>query len=201
MPTSIEGFDEITDGGLLRDQTSLVIGGPGSSNTVFALHTLVNRARQWGEPGIFVAFEENARQIVTNAASFSWDLLTLEKEGKFTFFDACLPADVVQSGTFDLSAMLAGLKAKATKMGARLIVFDSIDVLLTLLHDPFSEQNEIYRIRDWLSQNDLTGIITTRIESSDPLLLNTIALCSSWRIAWSYFVIASPNESRCANSS
>lgn len=74
LPTGIEGFDEITFGGLPKDRTTLVIGGPGSGKTVFALQSLVNGANQRNEPGIFVAFEENSRQIVVNALTFGWDL-------------------------------------------------------------------------------------------------------------------------------
>lgn len=170
MSTGIEGFDEITGGGLPRNQTSLVIGGPGSGKTVFALQTLVNGARQSGEPGIFVAFEENTRQIIANTASFDWDLPALEKAGKVFFLEARLSADIVQSGQFDLAGMLAGLKAKADEMGARRIVFDSVDVLLMLLNNTIAERREIYRIRDWLSQSNLSGIITARIEGIDPLL-------------------------------
>jgi circadian clock protein KaiC len=170
MSTGIEGLDEITGGGLPRNQTSLVIGGPGSGKTVFALQTLVNGACQSGEPGIFVAFEENAHQIITNAASFGWDFPTLEKEMKIFFFEASLSADVVQSGQFDLAGLLAGLKAKAGEMGARRIVFDSVDVLLMLLNNSIIERREIYRIRDWLAQTNISGIITARIEGSDPLL-------------------------------
>ncbi|HSJ58681.1 MAG TPA: ATPase domain-containing protein, partial [Anaerolineae bacterium] len=48
MPTGIEGFDTITRGGLPRHSTTLVVGGPGSGKTVFALQTVVNGAREWG---------------------------------------------------------------------------------------------------------------------------------------------------------
>jgi predicted ATP-dependent serine protease len=44
-PTGIEGFDLITGGGLPRNRTSLILGGPGAGKTVFALQTLVNGAR------------------------------------------------------------------------------------------------------------------------------------------------------------
>src|SRR6202051_2703010 len=53
MPTGVEGFDAITGGGLPRNRTSLILGGPGGGKTVFALQTLVNGARHFGEPGIF----------------------------------------------------------------------------------------------------------------------------------------------------
>jgi circadian clock protein KaiC len=159
--TGIEGFDEITYGGLPRGRTSLVIGAPGSGKTVFALQTLVNGARQWQEPGIFVAFEENSKQIMTNAASFGWDLENLT-ENRLFFLDARMSVDTVRAGPFDLTGMLASLDAKAREMGARRIVFDSIDVLLTLMNDPLSERQEIYRLHEWLNHTGLTGIITTR---------------------------------------
>jgi KaiC/GvpD/RAD55 family RecA-like ATPase len=39
-----EGFDDLTFGGLPRGRTTLVMGGPGSGKTVFALQVLVNGA-------------------------------------------------------------------------------------------------------------------------------------------------------------
>src|SRR5947209_8146222 len=96
-PTGIEGFDEITRGGLPRSRTTLVMGGPGSGKTVFALQTLVHAGRRRSEPGIFVAFEENSRQIIANARTFGWDLPALEKDRLF-FLDARLHPDVIKTG-------------------------------------------------------------------------------------------------------
>src|SRR5258708_33202307 len=143
--TGFEGFDSITGGGLPRNRTTLLLGGPGSGKTVFALQTLVNGARQFGEPGIFVAFEENSRRILANAASFGWNLPKLEKKQLF-FFDAKTGPDVIKAGEFDLSGMLAGIKAEADARGARRIVFDAVDVLLSLLDDPLAERREIFRV-------------------------------------------------------
>jgi circadian clock protein KaiC len=135
---------------------------------VFALQTLVNGARQWGEPGVFVAFEENSRQIIANAASFGWDLPALERDELF-FLDARMALGTITAGQFDLAGMLASLGAKVDEMGARRIVFDSIEVLLLLLDDPVLERKEIYRIHDWLSGNGMTGLVTARIATADPL--------------------------------
>ncbi len=166
MPTGITEFDEITGGGLPRGRTTLVVGGPGSGKTVFALQTLVNSIRLWGEPALFVAFEEYSRQIVANAASFGWDLPALQRD-KLFFFDAHLSLETLTAGRFDLAGLLAGLEAKAAEMGARRIVFDSMDVLLAVLDDPSLERQETYRLRDWLAQSDLTGIITIRGEDRE----------------------------------
>src|SRR4026209_2520456 len=121
--TGIQGFDEITDGGLPRGRTTLVMGGPGCGKTVFALQSLVNSAHLNKESSIFVAFEESTRQIVANAATFGWDLPALAKK-KLFFLDARLSPEVVKSGEFDLIGMLNVLEAKAKEIDAKRIVFD-----------------------------------------------------------------------------
>lgn len=160
--TGIRGFDEITEGGLPSGRTTLVMGGPGCGKTVFALQSLVNGAHQSKEAGVFVAFEESTRQIIANAATFGWDLPGLVKK-KLFFLDARLSPDVVQAGEFDLSGVLTILQAKAETINAKRIVFDGIDVLLSLLDNPAAERREMYRIRDWLSRSGLTGIITQKV--------------------------------------
>ncbi len=166
MPTGIEGFDEITSGGLPRGRTTLVLGGPGCGKSVFALQTLVRGAVDTQEASVFVAFEESAKQIVTNAAVFGWDLPSLERKKLFVL-DARLSPDTVKTGEFDLIGLLRVLEAKVVELGATRIVFDGLDVLLTLLNDPTVEQREIYRIRDWLTRTGLTAIITQKVDGTD----------------------------------
>lgn len=158
-PTGIPGLDAITRGGLPRGRATLVEGGAGSGKSILALQFLVNGARRYGEPGIFVAFEEQSRRIVSNAESFGWDLPGLERDGLF-FLDAQPKPDMVQSGEVDLAGMLAVLEAKVKAMGARRVAFDAIDVVLALMDDPRSVRREIYRLHDWLADHGLTAIIT-----------------------------------------
>ena len=163
VATGIQGFDEISHGGLPQNRTSLAMGGPGTGKTVFALQALVNAARDRKQPGLFVAFEEGASEIFANAATFGWGLPALARSALF-FLDARLSPTVVQSGDFDLGGMLAILEAKKQELGAGWIVFDGVDVLLRLLQNPGAEMREIYRLRDWLADNDLTAIITAKID-------------------------------------
>ncbi len=164
--TGIAGLDEITGGGLPRGRTTLVSGGPGSGKTILALQFLVNGARHFEEPGIFVAFEETSKRIVSNAEGFGWKLAELRRK-KLFFLDAQPKPDLVQSGSFDLSGMLAVLESKAKTMRAKRIVFDALDIVLALLPDHGARRREIYRLHEWLQARGLTGMITAKSGGDD----------------------------------
>ncbi|HEY4066850.1 MAG TPA: circadian clock protein KaiC [Burkholderiaceae bacterium] len=160
-PTGIAGFDEITGGGLPRGRTTLLVGGPGSGKTIFALQFLVHGVQSEREPGIFVAFEETSDRIRANFQSFDWQLKTLSPKRLF-FLDAQPASDLVHAGAFDLEGMLAALEAQAAAMGAKRIVFDALDIVLALLPDPAAQRREVYRLHDWLLAQGLTGLITAK---------------------------------------
>jgi circadian clock protein KaiC len=165
-PTGIVGFDEITGGGLPRGRTTLLVGGPGSGKTILALQFLVHGAQHCKEPGIFVAFEETSKRILANAESFGWKLVELLRK-KLFFMDAQPRPDLIQSGNFDLSGMLAALEVQIKDMGARRIVFDALDIVLALLPDPGAKRRELYRLHEWLVARELTGIITAKADGDE----------------------------------
>ena len=159
--TGIEGFDEITNGGLPHGRTTLLVGQPGSGKTIFGLRFLVHGAQVCKEPGIFVAFEEASRRIVANAEGFGWNLPELLRK-KLYIVDAQPQPDLVQTGDFDLSGLLTALEAKAKEIGARRIVFDAIDIMLALLPDATAKRREMYRLHAWLLEREMTAIITAK---------------------------------------
>src|SRR2546427_43738 len=171
--TGIDGVDEITGGGLPRGRTTLLAGPAGSGKTVLALQTLVNGARRFDEPGIFVAFEEGFQQVVANAASFGWEIPSLvQKRGRrsprLAFVDGRLSPGAVQAGTFDLSGLLAAVEFRAKEIGAKRIVFDGIDVLLVMLNDPRVERGEMCRIHDLLERAGVAGGVSMSTAGLEP---------------------------------
>jgi circadian clock protein KaiC len=165
-PTGIPGLDELTGGGLPRGRTTLLVGGSGSGKTILALEFLVHGAQEQGEPGIFVAFEERPERIIANAETFGWNLPELQRN-KLFFLDAQPDPDLVQSGGFDLSGMLAALEAKVSELKAGRIVFDAVDIILALLPDAAAQRREIYRLHAWLLAHELTGIITLKADARE----------------------------------
>ncbi len=165
-PSGIIGFDEITDGGLPSGRTTLLVGGPGSGKTIFAMQFLTHGVKKCKEPGIFVAFEETPKRIITNLDSFGWELNSFSPD-KLFFLDAQPKPDLIQSGSFDISGMLAALEVKVKEMGAKRIVFDALDIVISLLPDEAAKKQEVYRLHAWLLAHELTGLITAKAGGDD----------------------------------
>ena len=159
--TGIAGFDELTGGGLPSGRTSLVVGGPGSGKTIFAMQFLIHGATQCNETGIFVAFEESLARLQINFAGFGWSLDSLCPD-RIAVIEAQPAPDLVQSGSFDLGGMLAVLEQSVRIIGAKRIVFDALDVMLALLPDPAAQRREVYRLHAWLIEHGLTAVITAK---------------------------------------
>jgi circadian clock protein KaiC len=168
---------------LPRGKATLVTGGPGCGKTVFGLQTVANGALLYNEPGIFVAFEENSRQIIANAAGFGWNLGEVED---LFFLDAMLHPDTIAIGEFGFSGMLELLGAKARAMKAKRIVLDSLDVLLHLLPGATEKRREMNRLHSWLVENELSATITAKLDcqGADPLFFEKTGLQRPkiWRV-------------------
>jgi circadian clock protein KaiC len=159
--TGIEGFDEISGGGLPIGRLTAIVGAAGAGKTVFAIQTMVNRLAQLGEPCIFVTFEETIPRIRGNIASFDWPPGALD-ESRFLFIDGRIQEDALVTGAFDLKGLLAGLTALQQEIGARNIVFDGIDMLLSGLHDERQERQELLRLDAWIRQSEMSAIVTVK---------------------------------------
>ena len=100
--TGIEGFDDITMGGLPRGRPTLVCGSAGCGKTLFASTFLVNSARA-GEPGVFVTFEERPSDIVDNVASLGFELDSLVEEELIAIEHIAIdPSELAEVGDYDL---------------------------------------------------------------------------------------------------
>ena len=159
-PTGIEGFDEITEGGLPRGRPSLVCGSAGCGKTLFATSFLVNGARA-GEPGLFVTFEERPPDIAANVESLGFALDQLVADGLFQFEHVAFdPTDLEEVGDYDLEGLFLRLELAVEEIGAKRIVLDTIESLFSAFENQAILRAEIRRLFDWLKEKGLTAVIT-----------------------------------------
>src|ERR1700721_1061648 len=80
-PTGIPGLDQITGGGLPLGRVTLVAGSAGAGKTLLGLNFLVAGAREYGEAGVLMTFEESADKVARNVRSLGFDLDELQRGG------------------------------------------------------------------------------------------------------------------------
>jgi circadian clock protein KaiC len=167
LPTGVLGFDQITTGGLPEGRTALLAGTSGSGKTVFALQFLVAGVRDFDQNGVLVTFEETPDDLIRNVASFGWDLQRLIQEQKIAIVDATPEpgAEVIESGPFDLSALLARIESAIRTVGARRVIMDAISALFPQFTDAIIVRRELHRIYTGLRRLGVTTLIT--IERTD----------------------------------
>jgi circadian clock protein KaiC len=160
-PTGIAGFDELTYGGLPRGRPTLVTGSAGSGKTLFGMEFLVRGAVEFGEPGVFLAFEELAEDLAVNVASLGFDLPALERDGLLAVDAFRLdPTEYVETGVYDLEGLFIRLAGAVASVGAKRVVIDTIEVLFTALPNAGIVRGELGRLFRWFKERGLTVVIT-----------------------------------------
>jgi circadian clock protein KaiC len=160
-PTGIQGLDEITGGGLPQGRPTLVCGGAGCGKTLLAMEFLVRGATEFNEPGVFMAFEEAAKDLTQNVASLGFDLKDLVARKKMVLdFVYIERSEIEESGEYDLEGLFIRLGAAIDAIGAKRVVLDTIESLFSGLPNPLILRAELRRLFRWLKDKGVTAIIT-----------------------------------------
>jgi circadian clock protein KaiC len=159
--TGIQGLDEITGGGFPRGRPTLVCGSAGAGKTLLAMEFLVRGAVDYGEPGVFMAFEETAPELTQNVRSLGFDLDDLVKEKKMAIdFVRIERSEIDETGDYDLEGLFIRLGAAIDEIGAKRVVLDTIENLFAGLQNEGILRAELRRLFRWLKDRGVTAVIT-----------------------------------------
>ena len=160
-PSGIEGLDEITGGGLPRGRPTLVCGGAGCGKTLFAMEFLVRGATQFGESGVFMAFEETAEELAANVASLGFDVKKLEAQKKLAIdYVRIERSEIEENGEYDLEGLFIRLQLAIETVGAKRVVLDTVESLFAGLPNSLVLRAELRRMFRWLKDRGMTVVIT-----------------------------------------
>lgn len=159
--TGINGFDEITGGGLPKARTTLVCGSAGCGKTLFAMEFLIHGAMQHNEPGVFIAFEETAEDLAQNVASLGYDLKQLIAKKKIAIDHVQIErSEIEESGEYDLDGLFVRLGYAIDSVKAKRVVLDTLEALFSSLPNEAILRAELRRLFRWLKDKGVTAIIT-----------------------------------------
>src|SRR3954466_4596162 len=159
--TGIEGLDQITGGGLPRGRPTLVCGSAGSGKTLMGVEFLVRGATEFGEPGVFMAFEETAEELAQNVRSLGFDLDDLiAREQLAVDYVHVERGEIEEAGEYDLTGLFIRLGLAIDTVGARRVVLDTLETLFGGLSNEAVLRAELRRLFRWLKEKQVTAVIT-----------------------------------------
>ena len=196
VPTGIPGLDRMLGGGLRPGRPYLVTGGTGSGKTLLGLKFLLEGIRR-GEEVLLVAVDEPPSEIVENVHSMGWDLSavkTLDANPGLRGIKRNMAVQEIRAMN-DLKSMrevssgeskrssdsediaIQGIQLKLRQQmydrPFRRVLVDSITSIRRFAVkssvDPQAERTEIQSLLRFLSESEVTTLITAT--PSDPGIL------------------------------
>lgn len=160
-PTGIKGLDEITGGGLPKGRPTLICGTAGCGKTLLGMEFIVRGATEFNEPGIFVCFEENEKELGQNVASLGFNVQTLIARKKILLdYVRVERSEIEETGEYDLEGLFIRIGHAIDSIGAKRVVLDTIEGLFAALPNEGILRAELRRLFNWLKQKGVTAIIT-----------------------------------------
>lgn len=159
--TGIRGLDEITEGGLPTGRPSLICGNAGCGKTILAMEFLLHGALDFGEPGVFVSFEETGDDLTDNFAALGYDLKNLNARRllsvEYIYIER---SEIEEAGDYNLDGLFIRLGQAIDAIGAKRVVLDTIEVLFGGLANTAVLRAELRRLFRWLKDKGVTAIVT-----------------------------------------
>lgn len=161
--TGIQGFDDITTGGLPKNRPTLLLGDTGCGKTIMAMEFLVNGIVMFDEPGVFMAFEEKTDELTMNVKSLGYDLNKHAAENKLYIEHIEINSDeLFETGNYNIEGLFVRIAHAIDKVKAKRVVLDSLDSLFFGL-DHRTLRAEFKRLFAWLKERKVTSIITAEM--------------------------------------
>ena len=167
--TGIKGLDEITKGGLPKGRPTLICGSAGCGKTLFVMEFLMRGAMDFGEPGVFMTFEESPDDLAKNFISLGFDLNDMMARGLIATDHVYIErSEIEETGEYDLEGLFIRLGSAIDSVGAKRVVLDTIEALFSGLSNAAIIRAELRRLFHWLKERGVTAVVTG--ESGDRML-------------------------------
>jgi KaiC/GvpD/RAD55 family RecA-like ATPase len=153
--TGIDGLDDILNGGIVRNSTTLVSGNPGAGKSLLGLQFVYNGVDEFDEKGIYLTFEENEEDLREAAESIGFDRWQeYVDDGKITVYDK-----QVLLRENDFSSSLEILLDDLDEDDYKRLVLDSLTMFQLFFENEREKRTYLLKFTDILRDNGLTTLL------------------------------------------
>jgi KaiC/GvpD/RAD55 family RecA-like ATPase len=154
--TGIDGLDDILNGGIVKNSTTLVSGNPGAGKSILGLQYIYNGVEQFDEKGIYLSFEENEQDLREAAESIGFeDWGEYVESGDIKVFDK-----QVLLRENDFTSSLDLLLDDIQDGDYKRLVLDSLTMFQLFFENEQEKRTYLLKFTDILRKNELTTLMT-----------------------------------------
>ena len=157
IPTGVNGLDSLIEGGLIRGQVHLLVGGPGTGKTILASNFVYNAVSNLGEKAVYATLEESTDYFNKNLLSLGMDFAALEKAGKIKLLDL----EMLRGK--GLESNIAYLLEVVDQTNSTILVVDSLTALLLACDSQFEQRTFMKMIYKSLKERNVTTLMTVSL--------------------------------------
>ncbi len=176
MSTGVEGLDALLTGGLPKNRTILIVGGPGSGKSILATQFLLQGLEKDNENAIYVSLDYKKNAFMKDMKNFGWDFAKHENEGRFLFLEGSavkrMPQQSDSENTYSpddltLDDLVDLLKLHIDKINAKRVVIDSLTALTFTFPNETQRRSGVLSIMESLAGWDVSTIVITEASIYD----------------------------------
>ena len=181
VKTGIPGMDSVISGGLKTGRSVSVSGPPGIGKTTFGLQYLHAGAKDFDEPGVYVAMSQNIEQIKNDCKSYGWDFDNLISEDKILMIDARpfkINDDIIAKDDslyrgegLPFEHLTKVIQSGIKRIEAKRVVIDSITILTMQYSDKFYMRQGLQGMIQSLENFGVTSLIISEHSENDEIPL------------------------------
>lgn len=172
LKTAIKGFDELIEGGFVKNTVNLVAGPAGSGKSLFGMQFIYNGVRLFDETGIFITLEEGSDNVSNTMKNHNMDIDKFITEGKLYIIDL----GEVEKDTAKTSRRIRGFESLAEFLSnlikishAKRVVVDNLSAIGVNYETSGDLRQGLFRFGRFLKENEVTSILITESLSEDKL--------------------------------
>jgi len=154
--TGIDGLDDILNGGIVSDSTTLISGNPGAGKSILCLQYIYNGVEMFDEKGIYLTFEENESDLQQAAESLGFDKWPdYVENGDIQVYDKQV---LLRENDFtsSLDIILDDLEDDEYDR----LVLDSLAMFQLFFENESEKRTYLLKFTDILRENGLTTLMT-----------------------------------------
>lgn len=172
LKTAIKGFDELIEGGYIRNTVNLIAGPAGCGKSLFGMQFIYNGVRLYDETGIYITLEEGSENIRLSMMSHNMDIEKFITEGKLYIIDL----GEVEKDTAKTARRIRGFESLAEFLlnlikisHAQRVVVDNLSAIGINYETSGDLRQGLFRFGRFLKENNVTSILITESLSEDQM--------------------------------